>query len=110
MVRFGLVPTFLDAKADIAQAEKVIEEAREAEQAVIELTIARNSTALSGVADAERLEALEAAVIEECCDVVQAVANLLSGLGVCDAREAMDAVRGKNESRGRRYAAVEDES
>ena len=41
------------------------------------------------------------AVVDECCDEIQAVCNLLASLGVTDLTEAMAACRKRNADRGR---------
>ena len=40
-------------------------------------------------------------VVDECCDVIQAVCNLLASLGVHDLRKAMERCTQRNRDRGR---------
>lgn len=40
-------------------------------------------------------------LVDECCDTIQAVCNLLASLGVTDLTEAMAACRRRNADRGR---------
>ena len=46
-------------------------------------------------------EPLRQRVVDECCDEIQAVCNLLASLGVTDLTEAMAACRKRNADRGR---------
>lgn len=48
----------------------------------------------------ENNDALES-LVDECCDTIQAVCNLLASLGVTDLTEAMAACRKRNADRGR---------
>lgn len=40
-------------------------------------------------------------LVDECCDTIQAVCNLLASLGITDLTEAMAACRKRNADRGR---------
>lgn len=85
-VLIGEVETFDELRPDKAQALKVLEEAAEvfgAWQLADENLIMRD------------------AMLDECADVVQAVANLVAAYGVTDFSSYMDACRCRNESRGR---------
>lgn len=87
-VTIGSVTTFPGATCDRAQACKVLEEAAEVFEAVDEY----RST------DDPELAEL---VVDECADVVQAVCNLLAGLGVADMTVPMAACEQRNRERGR---------
>lgn len=87
-VTIGSVATFPGAACDRAQAVKVLEEAAEVFEAVDEYR------------DTDDPELAEL-VVDECADVVQAVCNLLAGLGVVDMTVPMAACEYRNRKRGR---------
>lgn len=88
-VNIGEVATFPDAKADKAQALKVLEEAAEVFGAWQALDTGECSSR-------KRI-----AVLNECADVIQAVANLIDAMGERDFAPYMDDCRERNEKRGR---------
>ena len=88
-VNIGEVATFPGAKADKAQALKVLEEAAEVFGAWQEFYDGE-STALS-----------RWRVLDECADVIQATCNLLAGMGVTGFAPHMDMCRARNEEVGR---------
>ena len=82
------VRTFAHVEADKAQVMKVAEESLEVFSAWENFR--------DDASDVKR-----SAVVDECADVIQAVCNLLSALGVDDMTEAMAACERRNEERGR---------
>lgn len=96
-VDFGKVETFEGAKADKAQALKVIEEAAELFAAW---------QAWEAESDAEAKEPLREAMMDEAADAVQAMANFIVGAGVARMADCMTACMERNEARGRRYAGA----
>lgn len=100
-VNFGEIPTFPDSKPDKKQAVKVLEEAAEAFSAWDILTKWRESEMFSedykSAVDVPNIEKL----LDECCDVVQAVSNLVYAFGYTDMRPFMEKTIEKNTLRGR---------
>lgn len=88
-VNIGEVATFPGAKADKAQALKVLEEAAEVFGAWQEFD------------DGEKPALSRWRVLAECADVIQATCNLLAGMGVTDFAPYVDMCRIRNEERGR---------
>ena len=88
-VNIGEVATFPGAKADKAQALKVLEEAAEVFGAWQEFD------------DGEKPTLSRWRVLAECADVIQATCNLLAGMGVTDFAPYVDMCRIRNEERGR---------
>lgn len=88
-VNIGEVATFPGAKADKAQALKVLEEAAEVFGAWQEFD------------DGEKPALSRWRVLAECADVIQATCNLLAGMGVTDFASYVDMCRIRNEERGR---------
>lgn len=88
-VKIGEVATFPDAKADKAQALKVLEEAAEVFGAWQQFD------------DGDIYGLLTDAVLDECADVIQATCNLIAALGVTSFVSWMDDCRERNEERGR---------
>lgn len=88
-VNIGEVATFPGAKADKAQALKVLEEAAEV------------FGAWQVYDDFDPPHCLVEPVLDECADVIQATCNLLAALGVIDFEPYMDECRKRNEERGR---------
>lgn len=88
-VKIGEVATFPDAKADKAQALKVLEEAAEVFGAWQALDTGECSSR-------KRI-----GLLNECADVIQAVANLIDAMGERDFAPYMDECRKRNEERGR---------
>lgn len=89
-VNIGEVATFPGAKADKAQALKVLEEAAE----VFGAWQAFN-------ADQDGNTSAIFLLLDECADVIQAVSNLVAALNVVDFAPYMDDCRERNEKRGR---------
>ena len=88
-VNIGEVATFPGAKADKAQALKVLEEAAEVFGAWQEAD------------DYGFADFLVEPVLDECADVIQATCNLIAGLGASSFVSWMDDCRERNEKRGR---------
>nr|DAI91052.1 MAG TPA: triphosphate pyrophosphohydrolase [Caudoviricetes sp.] len=88
-VNIGEVATFPDAKADKAQALKVLEEAAEV------------FGAWQVFDDYEPPSFFAEAVLDECADVIQATCNLVAAIGVTDLAPYMEECRMRNEERGR---------
>lgn len=88
-VSIGDVATFPGAKADKAQALKVLEEAAEVFGAWQQFDDGK-SPALS-----------RWLVLAECADVIQATCNLVAGMGVADFTPYVAMCRTRNEERGR---------
>lgn len=88
-VKIGEVATLPDAKVDKAQALKVLEEAAEVFGAWQALDTGECSSR-------KRI-----GLLNECADVIQAVANLIYAMGERDFAPYMDACRERNEKRGR---------
>ncbi len=88
-VNIGEVATFPGAKADKAQALKVLEEAAEVFGAWQEFD------------DGEKPALSRWRVLAECAYVIQATCNLLAGMGVTDFVPYVDMCRIRNEERGR---------
>ena len=99
MVTIPPVRTFEGVEADKAQALKPLEEAAEVFAAWQE----HDRTKSWGDDWDEFLAHNDAALslVDECCDVIQAVCNLLAALGVTDLTEAMAACERRNRERGR---------
>ena len=88
-VNIGEVATFPGARADKAQALKVLEEAAEVFGAWQQFD------------DGEKSALSRWLVLAECADVIQATCNLIAGMGVTDFAPHMDMCRARNEERGR---------
>lgn len=88
-VNIGEVATFPGAKADKAQALKVLEEAAEVFGAWQEAD------------DGEKSALSRWRVLSECADVIQATCNLLAGMGVADFTPYVAMCRTRNKERGR---------
>lgn len=88
-VNIGKVATFPGAKADKAQALKVLEEAAEV------------FGAWQVYDDSDIYGLLTDVVLDECADVIQATCNLVAALGVTDFAPNMEECRELNEERGR---------
>lgn len=88
-VNIGKVATFPGAKADKAQALKVLEEAAEV------------FGAWQVYDDSDIYGLLTDVVLDECADVIQVTCNLVAALGVTDFAPNMEECRELNEERGR---------
>lgn len=88
-VDIGEVATFPGAKADKAQALKVLEEAAEVFGAWQEAD------------DYGFADFLVEPVLDECADVIQATCNIIAALGASSFVSWMDDCRERNEKRGR---------
>ena len=93
-ITIGSVTTFPGAACDRAQAVKVLEEAAEMFEAVDWYRNVEDDE--QELADFYRDE-----LVDECADVIQAVCNLLAGLGVADMTAPMAACEYRNRKRGR---------
>ena len=89
MVRIGEVATFPDVKPDKEQAKKILEEAAEA------------FAAWQSWNDQKWSISRRTALLDECADVIQAVANMVAALGMDDFGEVMAACEARNRERGR---------
>ena len=89
-VKIGEVATFPGVKADKAQALKVLEEAAEVFGAWQAFK-----------ADKDGNTSAIFSLLDECADVIQAVANLIDAMGERDFAPYMDDCRERNEKRGR---------
>lgn len=111
MVEIGSVQTFPDARADKAQALKVLEEASEVHGAWQEMDRERAKCIAYGnesSGDGDVVAMCEC-LVEECADVIQAVCNLLAGLGVEDFTGEMSECAMRNAARGRMTVGKADE-
>lgn len=88
-VNIGEVAIFPGAKADKAQALKVLEEAAEVFGAWQQFDTGECSSS-------KRVD-----VLNECADVIQSIANLIYAMGERDFAPYMDECRKRNEERGR---------
>lgn len=88
-VSIGEVATFPGAKADKAQALKVLEEAAEV------------FGAWQAGYDHDHPNPSRWQILDECADVIQAACNLVAAYGVTDFAPYMDMCRRRNEERGR---------
>ena len=97
-VMFGPVVSFDKVDADKEHAVKVLEEAAEVFGAWQTMTLWKDGACgkdeCVAIVTRERL-------LNECCDVVQAVANLCAGLGYSDMTEFMQECTRRNVERGR---------
>jgi phosphoribosyl-ATP pyrophosphohydrolase len=89
MVRIGEVATFPGVKPDKEQAKKILEEAAEA------------FAAWQAWNDQKWSISRRAALLDECADVIQAVANMLAAVGVEDFTGDMERCEARNRERGR---------
>lgn len=99
-VNIGVVPTFAELPDALTQAKKVVEEAAEVFAAV-------DSRAALKFWAKDRTLALESAdrcIVNECADLIQAVANLMAICEVGDMAYAMQTTYAHNIKRGRFYA------
>ena len=104
MVTIPPVRCFDGSEADKPHALKPLEEAAEVFAAWQELDYLCESGVDAKLPAADFVETLEIhrqRIIEECADVIQAVCNLLSALGVDDMTDAMAACEQRNLERGR---------
>lgn len=97
-VIIGEVTTFPNTTADKAQIMKVAEEYLEVfsawENREQYLHVRESITWMNE-------KEMDYPLIDECADLIQAVSNLLAGLGVSDMTDAMEECRKRNEERGR---------
>lgn len=91
------VRCFAHVMADKAQALKPLEEASEIYAAWQEWY----GPAILDGGDSVFTRAQKKALVDECCDVIQATCNLLAALGVTDLTDAMAACERRNQERGR---------
>ena len=96
MVSVGEVETFPTARADKAQALKVLEEAAEVFAAWQASPCECPANCTPGSMCEHKL-----ALVNECADLVQATCNLLAGLEVDDLRYYMRLCEERNRDRGR---------
>ena len=87
-----------------AQALKPLEEAAEVFGAWQQFDFWRGAGIIEDYPDIDlerTLEMYEIPLVDECCDVIMAVCNLLAALGVTDLTKAMAKCEQRNEERGR---------
>lgn len=101
MVKLGDVQTFPDVKSDKAQALKLLEEAAEVFGAWQEYEEMREYETETFGEPNDWTCVVADDLLDECADVIQAVANLIAALGVEDFTPYMEACRKRNEERGR---------
>ena len=108
-VRVGRVAAFRDLVPDKAQAVKPLEEAAEAFSAWQAWDACRGAVGRETLATTEReraaneimLEEAQRALVDECCDVIQAAVNLCAAAGVTDLTVPMYRCECRNRERGR---------
>ena len=101
VVIWPAVQTFPNAVADKEQVVKVLEEAAEVFGAWQEWDRYHSAHAVFDGPKAECAKAMKACIVDECADVIQAVSNLLAGVGVYDMKQAMFECYERNRKRGR---------
>lgn len=108
----GSIGVFTDCACDKDQVRKILEEAAEVYGAW--QTWDNNYQRLANACNVREVQARElrehdskAYLIEECADVIQAVANMLCALGVTDLAPYLRATERKNYDRGHDYMEVE---
>lgn len=102
-VHVGGGEVFRELNVDKQQASKPLEEA-EAFGAFHRVEGAAQAVLEAGGSEPQAMEAAfrqAPALVDECCDVIQATCNLLAALGVDDAAPAMERCRARNAARGR---------
>lgn len=95
------VRVFDEVNADKAQALKVVEGACEVFGAWQEWDEIHRTRAAFDGPSAQIAAAMKGKVVDECCDTISAVCNLLAAMGVYDLAEDMRACRRRNQARGR---------
>lgn len=98
MLNLGTIETFKDVKPDKAQALKVLEEAAEVVEAWKDHDRFMDTV---DFAFGECQPKTKVALLDECADVIQAVSNLVAGLGVTDFTDHIRACEDRNRRRGR---------
>ena len=107
--RVGSVATFRDLRPDKAQALKPLEEAAEALaawQAWDAARAARDKETADTTPQVSRareiaLEEARSALVDECCDAIQAAVNLCAAVGVTDLTVPMYRCECRSRERGR---------
>lgn len=103
-VMIGNVETFPDVKLSKAQALKPLEEAAEvfgAFQYLSDLLHTKSGDGPYETASDEDIAQARQDLIDECCDTIQATANLLAAIGIKDAVKPMFQCLQRNRARGR---------
>lgn len=95
------VRVFDEVGADKAHALKPLEEAAEVFGAWQGWDRCHEEHAVFDGTSAQDAEAMKGEIVDECCDTISAVCNLLSALGVHDLTEPMRRCRERNARRGR---------
>lgn len=95
------VRVFDEVGADKAHALKPLEEAAEIFGACQEWDRYHGTRAHFDGASAQAAEAMKGEIVDECCDTISAVCNLLVSFGVYDLTEPMRRCRERNARRGR---------
>lgn len=95
------VRVFDEVDADKAHALKPLEEASEVHGAWQDWDEYRGARAAFDGLSAQHAAALKGEIVDECCDTISAVCNLLASLGVHDLTEPMRRCRERNARRGR---------
>lgn len=102
MLNLGTIETFKDAKLDKAQVVKIAEETCEVFSAWETYKAMLDAYEKSGtIADDVMREYARVDLLNECADVIQAVSNLVAGLGVTDFTDHIKACEDRNRRRGR---------
>lgn len=102
MLNLGTIETFKDVKLDKAQVVKIAEETCEVFSAWETYKARLEAYEKSGTIDDDVLrEYARVDLLNECADVIQAVSNLVAGLGVTDFTDHIKACEDRNRRRGR---------
>lgn len=98
-VKIGVVSTFTNVNHDKAQVVKISEETNEIYSAWEKW---RDSPEMAKkLGDDSYMSKCLTALIDECCDAIQAISNFLAAIGVSDLTEAMERCTKRNHDRGR---------
>lgn len=102
MLKIGNIETFKDVKPTKEQVVKIAEETCEVFSAWEAYTSLSSTYEQSGLIAGDILrEYARVDLLNECADVIQAVSNLIAGLGVTDFTEHIKACEDRNRRRGR---------
>ena len=102
MLKIGNIETFRDAKPTKEQVMKIAEETCEVFSAWEAYTSLSSTYEKSGmIVDDVAREYARVDLLNECADVIQAVSNLVAGLGVTDFTDHIKACEDRNRRRGR---------
>ena len=102
MLKIGSIETFKDVKPTKEQVVKIAEETCEVFSAWETYRSLSEKYEKSGlIVDDVAREYARVDLLNECADVIQAVSNLIAGLGVTDFTEHIRACEDRNRRRGR---------